>query len=84
MSTHGLPWWNWVIQAIGMALSYIGAELNSRLDARGFRAWIAANMALFVLHLISGLVLLGILDLLYIRLNVRAIQRWNVAGAKAN
>ena len=79
MSIHGLPWWNYVLQASGMALAYLGAELNSRLDARGFRAWIAANIALLVLHFISGLVLLGILDLLYIRLNVRAIRRWNAA-----
>jgi hypothetical protein len=79
MNIYGLPWWNWVLQASGMALAYLGAELNSRLDARGFRSWIAANIALFVLHLISGLVLLGILDLLYIRLNVRAIQRWSAA-----
>ena len=77
--THGLPWWNWVLQASGMALAYLGAELNSRLDAKGFRVWIAANIVLFVLHLISGLLLLGILDLLYIRLNVRAIQRWTAA-----
>ena len=79
MSIHGLPWWNYLLQASGMALAYLGAELNSRLDSRGFRVWIAANIALFVLHLISGLVLLGILDLLYIRLNVRAVQRWNAA-----
>jgi hypothetical protein len=84
MSIHGLPWWNYLLQASGMALAYLGAELNSRLDARGFRVWIAANMALFVLHLISGLVLLGILDLLYLRLNVRAIQRWHAAQKKTD
>jgi hypothetical protein len=79
MSVHGLPWRNWLLQASGMTLAYLGAELNSRLNARGVHAWIAANIALFVLHLLSGLVLLGILDLLYIRLNVRALQRWTAA-----
>ena len=84
MNIHGLPWWIWLLQAIGMALAYLGAELNSRLDARGFRVWIAANIALFVLHIISGLMLLGILDLLYIRLNARAIQRWHAAPKQTN
>lgn len=76
MNLHGLPWWNWLLQGVGVALAYLGAELNSRLDIRGFRVWIAANIALFILHVTSGLAILAVLDVIYIRLNVRAIHRW--------
>lgn len=63
-----------------MNLAYVGAELNSRLDIRGFKVWIAANIALFILHVASGLAILAALDLIYIRLNVRSIRRWLAAG----
>lgn len=76
MILHGLPWWNWLLQGVGVVLAYVGAELNSRLDIRGFKVWIAANIALFILHVISGLAILAALDVIYIRLNVRSIQRW--------
>lgn len=76
MNMSGLPWWNWLLQAIGITLAYLGAELNSRLDVRGFFLWMAANLVLFMVHVTSGLVLLSILDLIYIRLNIRALQRW--------
>jgi hypothetical protein len=77
MSGH--PWWSWVLQGTGLVLAYAGAELNSRLNATGFRLWIAANAALFLVHVTSGLPLLAILDVIYIRLNFRAIQRWTTA-----
>jgi nicotinamide riboside transporter PnuC len=76
MNYQGHPWWSWLLQGIGVVLAYSGAELNSRLNVRGFSLWIAANVALFLVHVTSGLALLSILDVIYIRLNVRAIQRW--------
>lgn len=79
MNMYGLPWWNWLLQAIGITFAYIGAELNSRLDVRGFFLWMAANVVLFVVHVASGLVLLSVLDLIYVRLNIRAIRRWTAA-----
>lgn len=75
MNTH-LPWWNWLLQGIGLVVSYAGAEFNSRLDIRGFHFWLVANVTLLVVHLVSGLALLAFLDVMYIRLNVLAIQRW--------
>lgn len=81
MSLHDLPWWNWLLQGVGVVLAYVGAELNSRLDIRGFKVWIAANIALFILHVTSGLAILATLDLIYVRLNIRSIQRWG-AGRK--
>jgi hypothetical protein len=79
MNTH-LPWWNWVLQGIGFAVSYAGAEFNSRLDIKGFHLWLVANVTLLLVHMISGLAILAFLDVMYIRLNVLAIQRWR--GAK--
>jgi hypothetical protein len=76
MSTHGLPAWNWALQCVGIVCAYVGAELNSRLDVRGFHLWLFANVALFVVHTWSGLWVLYLLDLAYCRLNPRAIKRW--------
>ena len=81
MNFQGHPWWNWVLQVVSLVFSYAGAELNSRLDVKGFRVWIAANVAWFLVHVTSGLALLCLLDVIYIRLNIRAIQRWHTAQA---
>lgn len=79
MNLHGLPWWDWLLQGVAVVLAYGGAEMNSRLDIRGFKVWVAANIALFILHVTSGLAILAILDVMYLRLNVRSIQRWRAA-----
>jgi hypothetical protein len=76
MSFHGLPWWNWALQGVGLVTSYVGAELNSRMNVRGFQVWMASNVCLFVLHAISSLWLLCVLDALYLRLNFRGVSRW--------
>jgi hypothetical protein len=55
MNVRDLPWGNWGLQAAGVVSSYVGAELNSRLDIRGFRIWLFSNVLLFVLHALSGL-----------------------------
>ena len=76
MEFYGVPWWNWLLQAIGLVSSYAGAELNSRLDFRGFYIWIFSNIVLFVLHATSALWLLCLLDVGYLRLNLRGILHW--------
>ena len=82
MNLH-LPWWNWLLQGIALGLAYVGAELNSRLDIRGFGVWIAANITLCALHVASGLAILAALDLIFLQLNVRSIRRWLAASASA-
>lgn len=74
-----LPWWNWTLQALGLLSSYVGAELNSRMDIRGFYVWILSNIVLLVLHAASGLWVLCVLDVAYFRVNVRGIAHWHRA-----
>jgi hypothetical protein len=74
-----LPWWNWTLQALGLVSSYAGAELNSRMDIRGFYVWMFSNIVLFVLHAASGLWVLCVLDMAYFRVNVRGIAHWHRA-----
>jgi len=76
MEFHGLPWWNWTLQGIGVVASYVGAELNARLDIRGFYVWLFSNVVLFALHAASGLWLLCILDAGYFRLNILGPMHW--------
>lgn len=73
---QGVPWWNWTLQALGLVTSYIGAELNARQKVEGFYLWIFGNIALGALHLVTGLWLLLVLDLLYLRVNIMGIGRW--------
>jgi len=82
VSFHGLPWWNWALQTIGVCSSYLGAELNSRMDVRGFHIWMFSNLCLLILHAVSGLWVLCLLDLLYLRLNFRGISRWKAFTPK--
>ena len=79
LSVHGLPWWNWALQGAGLVSSYLGAELNSRMDIRGFYIWLASNVTLVVLHAASGLWLLCLLDVAYVRINLHGIARWRKA-----
>jgi nicotinamide riboside transporter PnuC len=76
MIDQGLPWWNWALQGAGLASSYVGAELNSRLDIRGFHVWIISNVTLVVVHAVSGLWLLCLLDVAYFWINLQGILRW--------
>jgi len=76
---HGLPWWNWALQGLSLVSSYAGAELNSRMDIRGFYVWLCSNLTLLVLHIASGLWLLALLDVAYFRLNLYGILRWKQA-----
>ncbi len=71
-----LPWWNWSLQLLGLVSSYIGAELNARRQVQGFYVWLLANVALFVVHVASGLWALAVLDLAYFRINIRGIRHW--------
>lgn len=72
----GTPLWNWLLQAIGLASSYAGAELNARMKVSGFYIWIASNVCLGVLHAASGLWGLLVLDLLFFKVNCQGIARW--------
>ncbi len=76
MSAHTLTWWNWTLQGIGLVTSYLGAELNSRRDIRGFHLWLLSNAALVIVHAVSGLWLLCLLDVAYVSVNIHGIVRW--------
>ena len=73
---NGLPAWNWLLQAAGVVLAYSGAELNARKSVRGFQLWIASNVLLAGVHAATGLWLLLVLDLLFLRVNVLGWYRW--------
>jgi hypothetical protein len=77
---HGLPVWNWALQAVGLTLAYSGAELNARKSIAGFRIWIASNIVLGIVHAVTGLWLLLVLDFLFLRVNVLGLVRWRDAG----
>jgi hypothetical protein len=77
---HGLPWWNWALQAIGVSTSYAGAVLNARLDVRGFYIWFFSNVTLFLLHALTGLWLLCLLDVMYFRINMISARTWKKSG----
>lgn len=83
-SAGSLPWWSWSLQLLGVAGSYTGAVLNARQDIRGFQAWIVSNLLLLVVHLTSGLWLLAVLDVLYFRINVKAIGIWRLKSREAS
>lgn len=72
----GTPLWNWLLQAIGLASSYAGAELNARMKVSGFYIWIGSNVCLGILHATSGLWGLLVLDLLFFKVNCQGIARW--------
>lgn len=73
---HGLPLWNWALQVAGLVLAYSGAELNARQSPRGFQLWIGSNLVLGAVHLVTGLWILLVLDLLFLRVNVLGLARW--------
>lgn len=78
---YAVPIWNWVLQFVGLCMAYVGAELNARQRISGFYLWIASNFVLGVLHAASGLWLLLVLDLMFLRVNVLAIRRWRRSGS---
>ncbi len=78
LAAAGVPWWSWVLQAIGVAASYVGAELNARMRIEGFYVWLVANAVLLVVHVSSGLWELALLDVLYFRINLVGIRHWRV------
>lgn len=78
-----LPWWNWALQAVGLVASYVGAELNARLRVEGFHVWLVANVALFVVHVSSGLWALALLDVLYLRINFLGMRKWKQQAPSA-
>ena len=71
-----VPLWNWALQAVGLATAYVGAELNARQWIEGFHIWLASNLALGILHAATGLWLLLVLDLLFLRVNILGIRSW--------
>jgi nicotinamide riboside transporter PnuC len=71
-----VPWWSWLLQAIGLVASYTGAEMNARLRVEGFYVWLVANVALFIVHVSSGLWALALLDVLYFRINLVGVRKW--------
>ncbi|MGC8731877.1 MAG: hypothetical protein ACP5RC_06420, partial [Halothiobacillaceae bacterium] len=77
-----LPWWNWALQILGLVSSYyIGAELNTPMRVQGFYVWLLAHLALFAVHLSSGLWALALLDMAYFRINIRGIRHWRRQAA---
>ncbi len=75
-AASGVPWWSWVLQAIGVASSYVGAELNARMRVEGFYVWLVSNLVLLIVHVTSGLWELALLDVLYFRINLVGIRHW--------
>jgi nicotinamide riboside transporter PnuC len=73
---HTVPWWNWALQFAGLFTAYVGAELNARMRIGGFLLWLVSNITLAVLHAITGLWLLLVLDVLFFRVNVLGTVRW--------
>lgn len=73
---NGTPLWNWALQAIGVLTAYIGAELNARGKIAGFPVWMVSNLVLAIIHIVSGLWLLFVLDLLFLRVNFVGLRRW--------
>jgi hypothetical protein len=71
-----LPWWDWLLQTIGVILSYTGAEMNARMDISSLYVWRLANVTLFILHAVSGLWLLCVLYVAYFRLSFIAVKKW--------
>lgn len=78
----GTPLWNWFLQALGLASSYAGAELNARMKVSGFYIWIGSNICLGILHAASGLWGLLLLDLLFFKVNCQGIARWRERTAQ--
>ena len=72
-----VPLWNWALQGSGLCTAYIGAELNARRRRSGFAIWIVSNAILAALHATTGMWLLLLLDLLFLRVNVMGLRCWN-------
>ena len=70
------PWWNWALQCLGVVTAYWGAELNARMNIRGFQLWIVSNIALLGLHAATGMWVLCALDVAFFRINARGIRQW--------
>lgn len=76
MQFQAAPWWVWMLQCAGVATSYVGADLNSRMRVAGFVWWGLSNVVLFVVHVYAGLYVLTVLDVLFLRLNIRGFRHW--------
>lgn len=76
---EGIPTWSWILQSIAIFTQFLGAELNARLKINGFYVLMIANITLAIIHIISGLWIVLILDVLYFRINIRGLRTW---GAK--
>lgn len=72
-----VPMWNWALQAVALVASAVGAEMNARLNIRGFYVWLFSNVVLAVLHAATGLWVLVLLDVYYFQVNVRGILHWS-------
>jgi len=74
-----LPWWHWALQALVLLSAYLGAELNSRAQVRGFQVWLFSNVVSLVLHVASGYWVLCLLDIAFVRINLRGMREWTRA-----
>jgi len=72
-----VPVWNWGLQLVGLVASYVGAELNARMRVSCFYLWTLSAVALGMLHAASGLWLLLLLDVLFLRVNALGVVRWS-------
>ncbi len=71
-----VPSWIWFLQMAGFTTAYAGAELNARMRIEGFYLWLVSNLALAAVHAHAGLWLLLLLDLFFLRVNLRGATRW--------
>lgn len=74
---YAVPGWNWMLQAVGVITAYVGAELNARMRIEGFALWLLSNVTLSILHGLTGLWLLLVLDVLFFRVNLLGLRRWS-------
>lgn len=57
-----VPAWNRTLQGLGVVTGYAGAEFNARMRIEGFFLWLVSNIALGLLHALTGFWLLLVLD----------------------
>lgn len=73
---EAVPAWSWCLQFISLISQFVGAELNARRKIVGFYILMFANITLIIIHFTSSLWVLLILDLLYLRINIRGVRHW--------
>lgn len=71
------------LQVNGVITGYVGGEMNARMRVEGFFLWLARNVALGVPHAFTGLWLLLVLDVLFVRVNLVGIRHWSRERPKA-